>query len=112
MPWVLSRRRETQRLAFDYLVANDAAIVARLPKGMLSPTAYFPLVGAGLCTAKERREVEDFFAPAPVAARTSPRVLAQALERIDQCVARREAQRPSVAAFLDALGPGTAPPAR
>ncbi|HXY39465.1 MAG TPA: M1 family metallopeptidase [Vicinamibacteria bacterium] len=101
LPSRLSGSRETRRLAFDYLVANREAITARLPKGMLSPTAYLPLMAAGLCTARERREVAELFAPPPVAAATSPRVLAQALERIDQCVAAREAQQPSLAAFLD-----------
>ncbi|HVO13373.1 MAG TPA: M1 family metallopeptidase [Vicinamibacteria bacterium] len=99
--WALSAGRETRRLAFDYVVANREAITARLPTGMLSPTAYLPLMVAGLCTAQERREVTAFFAAPAVAAATSPRVLAQALERIDQCVAARDAQQASLATFLD-----------
>jgi alanyl aminopeptidase len=74
---------------------------------MMSPVAYFPMVGAGLCTAEDRRDVEAFFAPRLEALEASPRVLAQSLERIDQCVARREAQQSSLDAFLDS-GTGTA----
>ena len=101
LPLRLSGGRETQRLVFDYLAANRQAIAARLPGGMLSPTADFPLMVAGLCTAEERRLAAELFAPPAVAAATSPRVLAQALERIDQCVAARSAQQASLAAFLD-----------
>ncbi len=101
LPWRLSSGRETQRLAFDFVVANRERITARLPEGMLSPAGYLPLVAAGLCTARERREVALVFAPPAVAAVTSPRVLAQALERIDQCVAAREGQQASLDAFLE-----------
>ena len=106
--WRLAQTRETRRAAFDFLKANHDALVARLPKGMMSPAAYFPMIGAFLCTTDERREVEQFFTPRLAGLEASPRVLAQSLERIDQCVARREAQQSSVDAFLDSSA-GTAP---
>ncbi len=106
--WQLAQARETRRAAFDFLKANYGALVARLPKGMLSPAAYFPMLGSGLCTRDERREVEQFFAPRLAALEASPRVLAQSLERIDQCVARREAQQSGIDEFLDSAAAGAA----
>ena len=107
--WRLAQARETRRTAFDFVKENHDALVARLPKGMMSPAAYFPMIGSFLCSKDERREVEQFFAPRLAGLEASPRVLAQSLERIDQCVARREAQQSSVATFLDSAAAGSAP---
>jgi alanyl aminopeptidase len=108
----LSRHRATRQATLDFVESHFDALVARLPRGMMSPAAYLPMLGEGLCSAAERREVESFFAPRLPQIEASPRVLAQSLERIDQCVARREAEQAAVSAFLDASGaraPAAAP---
>jgi alanyl aminopeptidase len=102
MLWGLGSHRETRRLAFDFLKSHYDALAGRLPKGTFSPTAYFPWVAAGLCTSDARQEIEAFFEPRAAAVEGGPRVLKQALESVDQCLARRKAQQPSVAAFLQA----------
>ena len=59
------------------------------------------------CTPAERDDVRAFFATheAPGA----ERALAQALERIDTCIALRRTQGPAVARWLSVRGAGTAP---
>jgi hypothetical protein len=73
---------------------------------MFSPNIYFPWVAAGLCTSDARREMETFFAPRVTKIEGAARVLDQALESVDQCVARKKVEQPSIAAFLQSA-PGT-----
>jgi cytosol alanyl aminopeptidase len=101
--WRITGSLETRRTAFDFVEQNYDALVARLPKGMFSPVSYLPFVGAAQCSPESRRETEAFFRPRLAAVEGSARTLAQALERADQCIALRAAQRASVTAFLDAL---------
>jgi alanyl aminopeptidase len=101
--WVLLElggHRETRRLAFDFLESHYDALTARLPRGAFSPVAYFPAVAAGLCTPEGRREAEAFFKARAAAVEGGARVLDQALESVDQCLARKRVQEPSLAAWL------------
>jgi alanyl aminopeptidase len=98
--WRFGARRETRRTAFDFLKANYDALVARLPKGELSPVSSLPWVAWGLCADETHAEIEGFFAPRAAAVMGGPRVLAQVLESVDQCVARKRAQQPALAAYL------------
>jgi alanyl aminopeptidase len=101
--WILlelGSQRETRRLAFDFLRSHYGALTARLPQGTFSPVAYFPAVAAGLCTAEARREIESFFEPRAAAVEGGPRILEQALESVDQCLARKRAQGPSLAGYF------------
>jgi hypothetical protein len=84
--------------------ARATGLVARLGKGMMSAVGYLPTIAATACTTKEARAVEAFFAPRLSAVQGSPRALAQTVERIGQCAARREAQQASAHAFLDRRG--------
>jgi aminopeptidase N/puromycin-sensitive aminopeptidase len=52
----------------------------------------------GLCDARERKDVERFFAAHPVPA--SERSVSEALERIDLCVDLRTLQRNNAASWL------------
>jgi len=99
--WALAYERDTRRPAFEFLKANYEALVARLPHDEMSPVPYLPYVGVGLCAADTRREIEGFFAKRAATITGGPRILAQALERVDQCVALRQAQRASVSAHLE-----------
>lgn len=104
LPLWLSWQRETRRTAFDFLKANYDALVSRQPQGEMSVVPFFPWAGAGLCTEQGRQEIEAFFAPRGAAVVGAPRVLAQVLESVDQCIARRRFQEPRVAAYLESLG--------
>ncbi|MGE5127049.1 MAG: M1 family aminopeptidase [Betaproteobacteria bacterium] len=98
----LGSQRETRRAAFDFLRAHYDALRARLPRGLLSPLASLPWIGAGLCSPESRRETAAFFGGQLAGVDGGQRSLAQALEAADQCLAQKRAQQPSVAAFLSA----------
>ena len=100
--WGLAGHRETRRAAFDFLKANYDALAGRLPRGEASPILYLPFVGSGLCAADTHAEIEAFFGARNKALVGGPRVLAQALEAVDQCVARARVQEPALAAALGA----------
>ncbi len=98
---VLSSQRETRRASFDFMKAHYDALVARLPRGEFSTPAYFPWIGAGLCADSTRQEMEGFFKERSAGVAGGPRILAQALEDVDQCVARKKVQQPGLVAFLE-----------
>ncbi len=87
----------TARAPYDYVRENYAQVAARLPESQL---ARLSGVGAVLCDPKGRQEVDAFFAPRSGAAPGGRRLLAQTLERIDQCALFKARQQPSVTAFL------------
>jgi alanyl aminopeptidase len=99
--WALGSHRETRRTAFDFLKSHYDALARRLPEGLGSPVAYLPWVAAGLCTPAGRREIETFFAPRAATIEGAPRILDHALESVDQCIAGKKVEEPSIAAFLD-----------
>jgi alanyl aminopeptidase len=99
----LGSQRETRRTAFDFLTANYETLVARLPRGEMSPVPYLPWVGAGLCEADTRQEIGGFFEKRSASVTGAPRVLAQILESVDQCVALKRAQQKGLAAYLVSL---------
>ncbi len=101
--WAFGSHRESRRTAFDFLKSHYDALTRRLPEGMFSPIIYFPWVATGLCTSDARREIETFFAPRAAKIEGAARVLNQALESVDQCVARKKVEQPSVAAFLQSV---------
>jgi alanyl aminopeptidase len=61
---------------------------------------FLPQVGEGLCDPQDRSEYASFFGPRVNNVVGASRPYAQALERIDLCIALKKAQAPSVAAFL------------
>jgi alanyl aminopeptidase len=87
----------TRRVAFDFMQQNYSALEAALPREF---TARFPLWSGEFCTAPARREMAAFFAPRMAKVEGGPRNLAQALERVDLCLAFKEAQQASINAFL------------
>ena len=102
--WTLASRRETRQVAVDYLKSHYDLLAARLPGGgAFTPVMYFPWIGVGLCGDSTRDEMEAFFRERSAKVTGGPRELDKALEDVDQCVARKKAQQPSVIAFLDSL---------
>ncbi len=96
----LGSRRETRRLAFDFLRDHYDALASRLPGGSPSPLASLPWIGVRLCTPEARNELKAFFGPRFARLEGGPRSLQQALESADQCVAQKQAQLPSISDFL------------
>ena len=91
----------TRRMPFEFVRDNLDALLKRLPREVGGDfAAYLPMVGNGFCSASERTDLETFFKPKVDGYSGGPRILAQTLERIDLCIARRAALGPSLAEFL------------
>jgi alanyl aminopeptidase len=95
--WGAASDRTTRQQAYDFLKQNFDAVVALLPP---DSGANLAGVGGGFCDETHRADVEAFFKDRTTKFRGGPRSLAQTLEGIDQCIAFRDAQKASVAAFL------------
>jgi len=92
---------ETRAIPFEALRDHYDQFVSTLPEGLLGEYAgYLPMVGRAFCDRTHRDEVAAFFKDRSAKASGGERILAQTLESIDQCVAVRKAQEPSVAEFL------------
>jgi len=95
----------TQLLVYEFVRQNFDALAAKLPR---DTAARLPTVAVGLCDEARRDEMEHFFADRSTKHTGGPRILTQALEQLSLCSAYREAQQPSVAAFLSARAPSKA----
>ncbi|NMO18068.1 M1 family metallopeptidase [Pyxidicoccus fallax] len=102
--WMLfgaSQNVRTQQVAFDFVKENYDALVggpnSRLPEEAAGRMAF---VAGGFCNAEQRKQAADFFTERSAKAPGGPRLLAQALEVVDQCTALKQAQSESVETFL------------
>jgi len=96
-----SSGRNTRRMPFEFVQQNLDALLKRLPREVGADyAAYLPNVGAGFCTAQDRKDLADFFQPKVSQYSGGERILAQTLETIDLCIARRNTLGPGLAAFL------------
>ncbi len=95
--WGALRNKATQRSTYEYLKAHYAELAPRLSGPAI---ARLSTVGGVFCDPKDRQDVSAFFAPRAGAAPGGQRILAQTLERIDQCAVLKSRQQPNVAAFL------------
>jgi len=92
---------ETRAIPFEAVRDNYDQLISKLPNGLLGEFAgYLPMVGRAFCDEQHRNEVAAFFKDRSAKTTGGPRILAQTLESIDQCIAIRKAQEPSVAEFL------------
>ncbi|HTU44338.1 MAG TPA: M1 family metallopeptidase [Bryobacteraceae bacterium] len=92
---------KTRVLSFNFLKAHFDEIVAKRPTGGgFDFGSEFPRVGASFCDAQSREELQSFLGPRVGQFTGAPRVLDQTLESIDNCIAQKAAEEPSVAAFL------------
>jgi alanyl aminopeptidase len=103
--WMLfgaSQGSRTREVAFDFVRENYDRLVGSSPDARLPEEAgvRMSFVGGGFCSAERRQQVEAFFQERSARAPGGPRVLAQVLESVDQCIALKEAQGQSVEAFL------------
>ncbi len=91
----------TRNMAFDFMKAHFDEISRKRPTGGgFDAGAEFPYVGAGFCSTESKQQLQTFFEPRIGKFTGGPRVLSQVLETIDLCIAEKQAQEPSVAAFL------------
>jgi aminopeptidase N len=84
--------------AWDFLTHNWSALEPKM--NIVGSDARIVAAAGQFCDAKSRDAIAAFFAahPLPGAIRT----LQQTIERIDNCIALREAQTPAVTAWLNA----------
>jgi len=92
---------KTRRMPFEFVKENLDALLKKLPREVGEDFASFlPESGGGFCNASDRKELADFFQPKVGQYAGGERNLAQTLERIDLCIARRQALGPSLTEFL------------
>jgi len=91
----------TRKMPFEFMQAHFDEIAAKRPTGGGSDAgAYFPRVGQSFCDAQSKEQLQSFFQPRVEKFTGAPRALSQTLESIDVCIAEKQAQEPSVEAFL------------
>jgi alanyl aminopeptidase len=92
---------KTRDLPFVFVQQHYDALRAKLPSSVSEDDAAFlPYVGGGYCDEEHRAEIEAFFKDRATHTTGGPRVLAQVLEQVHLCSARREAQQAGVVEFL------------
>jgi alanyl aminopeptidase len=92
---------EARTLPFEFVKQNLDALVKKLPRDVGEDyAAQLPAVGEAFCDASSRAELESFFGPRVGRFNGGTRILAQMLERIDLCIARKQALGPSLSQFL------------
>ena len=97
----LGSRQETGPLLWTFVQQNYDALVNRLPELQSVPVGTRVISTLGrLCTTQARQEVQSFFAERSATLSGGPRALAQTLERIDLCVARRASQAAALKKYL------------
>jgi hypothetical protein len=95
------RSPQTRKMPFEFVKAHFDEIMKDKPNIFgFELGAMLPRVGAGFCDAQSRGELQAYFGPIASKYSGAPRILAQTVESIDQCIATTAAQRPSVIEFL------------
>ena len=92
---------DARGLPFEFVQQNFDALVKKLPRDVGEDyAAQLSAVGNGFCDASGRAEIESFFGPKADRFNGGKRILAQTLERIDLCIARKQTLGPSLARLL------------
>ena len=92
----------THKMAFEFVKAHFDQIMAGHPSVFGNDFGSFlPNVGGSFCDAQSRNELQAFFGPRVAQYPGAPRTLAQILESIDLCIARKAALEPGVKTFLE-----------
>ncbi len=87
----------SREATFSFIKGHYDDIVSKMPKEY---EAYLPYTGASFCDEAHLSDVEKFFGERTSRAPGAPRILAQVLEGIDLCIARKKAEQPGLEAFL------------
>ncbi|MGH9627960.1 MAG: M1 family metallopeptidase [Bryobacteraceae bacterium] len=92
---------ETRELPWLLVKQNFEKLASRLPTQLGADAgAYLPSAASGFCTIEKRDEAEEFLKERVKKYAGSERQLAQVLEGIQLCAARKEAQEAGVTEFL------------
>jgi len=93
---------DTRKMPFQFIKEHFDEIMKDHPSIFGNDVgAFLPFAGGSFCDAASRRELQAFFGPRVDQYAGAPRNLAQALEGIDLCIARKTAQQDSVKTFLE-----------
>jgi alanyl aminopeptidase len=95
--WHIRQDERMLDLSLDFIEKHFDELDARLPKEAMG---FLPLAFSNMCDAKDRDAVARVFQGRVERLLGGPRNLAQALEAISLCDARRRAEEPSLRAFL------------
>jgi len=91
----------TRKIAFEFLQSNWDKITSMMPSGGgFDFGSVLPNVGASFCDAQSRDEFSAFFKPRVDKFVGAPRAFDQAIEAINLCIAKVDAQKADVEAFL------------
>ncbi len=92
---------DTRRMPFEFVKSHYQEIIKGKPSIFgFDLGAFLPRVGSSFCDKQSRQELESFFGSRVAEYEGGKRALAQVVEGINQCIANKAAQGPSVAAFL------------
>jgi alanyl aminopeptidase len=92
---------ETRDLPFQFVQQNIDTLLTAIPREVGEDyAAVLPSVGRAFCDASHREAVQTFFQDRVKSFTGGPRNLAQVLEEIDLCIAKRKALTPELEAFL------------
>jgi alanyl aminopeptidase len=93
---------DTRKLPFEFIKSHFDQITSGHPSIFGNDLgAFLPYSGQSFCDPESRDELQAFFGPMVDKYAGAPRNLAQVLEGINLCVARKAAQGPAVASFLE-----------
>jgi len=92
---------ETRDLPFQFVEQNIDKLLTVIPREVGEDyAADLPFVGGAFCDASHRDAVQTFFADRVKSFTGGPRNLAQTLEQIDLCIAKRKAMGQELGGFL------------
>ncbi|HET9991404.1 MAG TPA: ERAP1-like C-terminal domain-containing protein, partial [Kofleriaceae bacterium] len=91
------QERKNREAAYAFITTHFDDIAKKLPAPY---RAYLAFSFVGLCDADRKAEVVAFFKPKIDGFDGGPRVMTQAVERLELCSAQKKARTPGVVAFL------------
>jgi alanyl aminopeptidase len=94
---------ELAGIPLEFVKSHYDAIVAKLPSAAgFDYAGFLPETAGRGCSAEEARAVQDFFGPRMAKVNGGPRNLAEVLESIRLCEARKKVQQPDLVQFFQA----------
>ena len=94
----------TREVAKELVRTNREALLARLPSAQTTaPLARYSFVFTSTCKADQRDAIADYVMKTFAAAGGGERVVKQAIESMDQCIAKRKLLEPEIRAWLGGL---------
>ena len=95
--WYAHNSVPPRRDAHEFIAANFDAMAKQVTR---DEPGFWPYFAEGLCSEKDRADIEAFWRDRIGNYAGGERTLKKALESIQQCATLRAAQEPAVAAFL------------